>query len=342
MEKEILISVIVPVYNLEKYIVPCIHSIVSNRNVTLEQFEILVVNDGSTDSSRENVERYIVEHPDFNIRLFNQENQGVSAARNTGLENAAGRFVWFVDGDDAIVNFALHTLLEVILTYDVHCIRIGECLGGLKEDNSVIDLFENHTDKKKFQLQETWRLLEWPYKLGHINFIWKRNFLIENGLRYPVGISQNEDYCFIVSGLLKADMVYINRSYDLYVFRTLKYSASRGKYDYLRRDKYIKNKFLVLDRLLSLKEKWENEEKENLYRYYMNYYIHTIVSNCYTLKCPLSLILYSCYRLKAMKLYPIKGSLPQVSIWRKWLCNHIGVFVLACWVHRVIVCCKRF
>ena len=94
MEK---VSVIVPVYNNEKYVETCIRSICQQ---TYQNLEILVINDGSTDGSRQILER--MAEKDKRIRLTHQENAGVSAARNKGIELADGEYLTFVDGDDYV------------------------------------------------------------------------------------------------------------------------------------------------------------------------------------------------------------------------------------------------
>lgn len=94
MEK---VSVIIPIYNSEKYIEDCVESL---KNQTYKELEILLIDDGSTDSSREICKR-ICEN-DRRFKLIHQENQGVSAARNHGLEKATGKYVFFLDSDDWI------------------------------------------------------------------------------------------------------------------------------------------------------------------------------------------------------------------------------------------------
>ena len=102
MEK---ISIIVPVYNCEKYIGTCIESI---QGQTYQNLEIILVNDGSKDGSGEICRSYVVH--DARIQYIEQENQGVSAARNHGIKKATGTFVMFVDADDTITNDACEKL----------------------------------------------------------------------------------------------------------------------------------------------------------------------------------------------------------------------------------------
>ena len=102
-----LISVVVPVYNAEKYLHLCIESIITQ---TYKEIEIILINDGSTDKSGEICEKCAVN--DKRIRVIHTENQGPAAARNIGIENSIGDFIFFIDSDDTIENEAFHLLLE--------------------------------------------------------------------------------------------------------------------------------------------------------------------------------------------------------------------------------------
>lgn len=93
---DILISVIVPIYNTEQYLALCLESLV---NQNFESYELLLIDDGSTDSSGELAEDYAIRYPNL-IRTFHKENGGLSDARNYGLKYARGKFVSFVDSDD--------------------------------------------------------------------------------------------------------------------------------------------------------------------------------------------------------------------------------------------------
>lgn len=101
------VSVIVPVYNQERYLEECISSI---RRQTLAEWECLIINDGSSDSSGEIARRF--SEADSRIRYFEQENGGVSSARNLGMRRASGRYLCFVDGDDFIDEAFLKHLLD--------------------------------------------------------------------------------------------------------------------------------------------------------------------------------------------------------------------------------------
>lgn len=109
MAEQPLISVIVPVYNVGDVIGRCAESILRQ---TYHHFELLLVNDGSTDSSGVACDEY--EMRDSRIRVFHQQNAGVSAARNVGLDNARGEYIAFIDGDDFVPTFYLERLMQGI------------------------------------------------------------------------------------------------------------------------------------------------------------------------------------------------------------------------------------
>jgi len=104
---EVQISVIVPVYNVEKFLAKCINSIL---NQTEKDFEVILVNDGSKDASGEICDSYA--RQDKRIRVFHRNNEGVSVARNYGIKQAKGKYIVFVDSDDWIEEYYLECLLK--------------------------------------------------------------------------------------------------------------------------------------------------------------------------------------------------------------------------------------
>ena len=94
-ENNIKVSIIVPVYNVEKYLAQCLDSLI---NQTLKEIEIICVNDGSKDNSAKILTAYAQKY--VRIKIINQTNQGLSAARNNGISVATGEYIGFVDSDD--------------------------------------------------------------------------------------------------------------------------------------------------------------------------------------------------------------------------------------------------
>ena len=115
-----LISVIVPVYNVEEYLEECLDSI---QKQTYKNIEVILVNDGSTDGSKEICERYC--EKDSRFKLINQENQGLSEARNCGVRESTGEYIFFVDSDDVIKVDILEILIP-FMTEDVDIVGCGK------------------------------------------------------------------------------------------------------------------------------------------------------------------------------------------------------------------------
>ena len=113
-----LISVIVPVYNVEEYLEECLNSI---QHQTYTDIEVILVNDGSTDASKEICERYCQQDPRFH--LINQANKGLSGARNRGMTESKGEFITFVDSDDVIKDDMLEQLLKHMTSEEVDIVE---------------------------------------------------------------------------------------------------------------------------------------------------------------------------------------------------------------------------
>ncbi|MFS9352218.1 glycosyltransferase family 2 protein [Streptococcus mitis] len=133
-----MISVIVPVYNVEEYLEECLESI---RHQTFTDIEVILVNDGSIDSSRQICERYC--EKDNRFKLINQENQGQSVARNRGVKESIGEYIMFVDSDDVINT----SVLEVLLPYMKTDVDIVECRSSINKE----EFFLNRTSTIVFE-----------------------------------------------------------------------------------------------------------------------------------------------------------------------------------------------
>lgn len=141
--KELLISVIVPVYNVEKFLPYCMNSII---NQTYQNLEIILINDGSTDNSKHICEKYATK--DSRIKLINQENQGLSMARNAGLKQAKGEYISFIDSDDVISLEFYEQLLDLMLKTQADIVECG--LVKVKEEGIIKDNFKVKEEHSKY------------------------------------------------------------------------------------------------------------------------------------------------------------------------------------------------
>lgn len=120
--KNKLISIIVPIYNVENYLQECLESILKQ---TYKNFEVLLVDDGSTDNSANICKLYV--EKDKRFKYFFKENGGLSSARNFGISNSKGEFLSFVDSDDIISNDFLETLYNNMINNEVKLSIVGYC-----------------------------------------------------------------------------------------------------------------------------------------------------------------------------------------------------------------------
>jgi glycosyltransferase involved in cell wall biosynthesis len=122
-----LVSIIIPVYNTEKYLIECLESV---KNQSYKRIEVLLINDGSTDYSEKICKSYV--NSDIRFKYFFQENQGLSSARNLGLEMMKGDFICFIDSDDFIEFDFIETLLYACLNNNV---KVASCGRTVIENN---------------------------------------------------------------------------------------------------------------------------------------------------------------------------------------------------------------
>ncbi len=202
--KEIKVSVIIPVYNVEKYIRQCLESII---NQTLKEIEIIIVNDGTRDNSMKIVEEYIL---DERIRVINKENGGLSSARNTGILAAQGKYICFIDSDDFIEKSMLEELYNIIeeKNFDVVDSDIF-----LYDDKS----YEIKERKNKEYLKIEKGLTLWEkYNVEVWNKIYRKSFLLDNNIFFEEGII-HEDDLFSIKILSSTNKIgHINRSFYYY------------------------------------------------------------------------------------------------------------------------------
>ena len=207
------ISVILPVFNEEKYVKKAIDSVL---NQTFEDFELIVVNDGSTD----NTSSIISEFDDSRIKVINQQNRGPGASRNNALDIARGDYVMFLDSDDWYCPDALKTAYDEITSKstDISIFQIMKYDGDEYSQNSWFNLdnFPNTFEGRVFSPHECGDFL-FDISVSAAQKIFRREFLIEINARFPEGI-YFEDMPFFFYTFLKANSISIIKKH-LYVRR---------------------------------------------------------------------------------------------------------------------------
>lgn len=202
-----MVSVILPIYNKEKELEQCIKSILNQTYINLE---IILVNDGSTDSSKKICEKFL--EYDKRIKLINKENQGVELARLTGLNCATGRYITFVDPDDWISNDAIKLLVDAIkkenadVSIGKFC-RVMDRFGLIKKEINS-NLYNNKIITKN-QLMDEYYDSFYGWEEFPVN-IWAKLYkksLLDSVNYKSVGISHGEDLCFNIQVLPYANKI---------------------------------------------------------------------------------------------------------------------------------------
>ena len=194
-------SIIVPVYNAEKYLSDCLKSLIGQ---TCSDVEIICINDGSTDNSLKILQEYA--NKDSRIKIINQENQGVSIARNNGINIAQGEYLLFVDADDWISESMCEDLFNSIKASKSDIIYFNYYNCSDKQTRPINMICSNSTDFKDIIIPGLWCKA------------YKTTFIKKNNITFPTGISMAEDMIFILKTISKNPSTSYLKKY-LYYYR---------------------------------------------------------------------------------------------------------------------------
>ncbi|MGL5901924.1 MAG: glycosyltransferase family 2 protein [Cetobacterium sp.] len=253
------ISIVVPVYNVEKYLEQCLDSILAQ---TFENFEVILVNDGSTDSSEEICDRYIKLDPRF--KLYNKINGGLSDARNIGVEKSRGRYLIFIDSDDYITENYCKVLKDCIEQSDVDIVVCRM----VREIPRIENL--NHYSKNIYSREES--LIQMfrgnLYRFSAAGKMYKTDFVKK--YKFPKGMI-HEDMATTYKYFLEAkNVAYID--YVGYVYFYRENSILTKKYNAKRLDAFIHWKEIL---------ELTKDESENLLKEIYKRYLYWIVDNIF-------------------------------------------------------------
>lgn len=209
------ISVIVPVYNSEKYLKRCIDSIL---NQTYKAIELILVDDGSPDNCGKICDEYAKK--DKRVRVIHKTNAGVSAARNSGLEIASGNYATFVDSDDYIEPEMYGNMMEKVHQYNCDVVMC-DCIKDFTDHSEIYthDIRAGFYDKEQLVNEYYPHLLmmenvEYPATISNWLILFNRNKL--GNLRYVVGVRYSEDLLFGAQLVYNTDSFYYMKEQAYY------------------------------------------------------------------------------------------------------------------------------
>lgn len=264
------VSLIIPVYNVENYIEKCLNSVLKQ---TLDDIEIIIVNDGSEDSSKNIIDRYIEKHKN-RIKYFEKENGGLSSARNFGIPHATGEYIAFLDSDDYVEPETYEEMYNLAKKEDadmVECDFIWEYPNKNKEDVGVI-----YNSKK--EMIEKARVVAW-------NKLIKREIIENKKIEFPLGLRYEDveffyklvPYLNKVSFVKKCFIHYVqrensiantqnSRTKEIFIVleNVIKYYKENGFYEEYKQElEYIYVRFLLcssLKRMCKIQNKKERKQ----------------------------------------------------------------------------------
>ncbi len=218
-----LVSIIIPVYNVEKYIEKCVISLL---NQTYNNCEFIFINDGTKDDSVNIIKKF----KDDRIILIEQSNQGVSSARNAGLKKSKGKYIMFLDADDYVANDYVEYLYDLISKNDAdfaYTTNLYQSKNDIQIDKDYIEIIDG---KKSSGL-----LLSPDVVVGCYNKIYKKSIIDNNKLQFRTDLFYGEGLNFIIRMSLVSNKVAVGKRRVLY-YRKNNISSATTKYN---NEKYI-------------------------------------------------------------------------------------------------------
>ena len=268
------LSIIIPVYNVEKYIGPCLESIY-RQELAEDVFEVIIVNDASTDDSMLVVSHMMNVHPNISV-ITNNESFGPSVSRNVGMDNAIGDYVLFIDSDDMLMDKGLSVLLHKAIDTNADMIvadyvRLKDEEIGYNYDSLLTDTHDIDKTGLDYYVED--------YDPGTGSFIWrilyKRFFLNENCIRLVPGVYY-EDIPFLQECYLKAQRVIgVHLLYYIYRIRPRSCTYSFTMKNAMDYNTAIANTWNLL-MLEGLPKKVRRQIRKNIFLFF-NYAVDCII-----------------------------------------------------------------
>lgn len=214
--KSLKLSIIIPVFNVEKYVGACIESLYK-QGISEDEFEIILINDGSTDNSLGIIQEYEKQHT--NITTISQKNQGLSATRNKGIKAAKGEYILFVDSDDLIIDNTLKGMLHIATQNQVDILKGDYVKANNQEFENGIEIAnQNSYTPSTIKTGEQGFIEDYNPMYSYVwQFLFKRSFIIDNNLFFLEG-KYFEDVAYTIEAYLKAK-TFMSIPLQFYVYR---------------------------------------------------------------------------------------------------------------------------
>lgn len=234
-----LISIIIPCYNSEKFISKTLDMLISQD---LENCEVIVVNDGSTDNTAQIVQQYVINNS--KIHLINKENEGVSVARNIGIDNASGEYIYFLDSDDSLADNTLFFFKKQLFEHpslDIYAFGYITRTNGVTKKTYICSTY-NDCVMDKAVLTKQYFTKKLPIHI--CSGLYKKSFIIEKQISFTPGVRIGEDVEFILKAILQAQSLFYN-SRICFLYQIRNDSTMQGYKTYKNVNSWLTNKMII-------------------------------------------------------------------------------------------------
>lgn len=272
------ISLIIPVYNVEKYLEQCLDSVAGQS----EPFdEVILVNDGSTDNSRQICERYVEKYSCFS--LVDQQNKGLSAARNHGLCKAKSDYIMFLDSDDFICDNTVEILKKILSEKELDAVYFdSEVFFDGYEQKKYKDIEDRGYMQFDNIVMSGWEYFGRSYPRAYMIPVWaavyKKDIIISNNIQFPDGIYYEDNY-FTFLFLNNADnTMHISRQFHKRRYRTE--SIITSMYSERKFKDYIKCVYLIWNYIKDLDCRQLHEKRILLQQFVSDHYDSILNNYC--------------------------------------------------------------
>lgn len=260
------VSIIIPIYNVEPYIKDCLHSVI---NQTYQNIEIILIDDCGTDNSMIIATEFINQYIDkFKIIIVHHsKNSGLSAARNTGILNATGEYIYFLDSDDTLPNNAIEKLISIALINN----GLDFVIGGVKTYGDKVYTYPLHSKpyiNNNKEIMKDYFLFKW--NVMACNKLIKKEFLVRNNIKFLEGF-YHEDMDFSFKLAIHANQMAC--CYDI----TYNYLIRKNSITTYKKEKNYNDYFSIITSNINL---FKKKSGNQLGTYISNYLIENLYILC--------------------------------------------------------------
>lgn len=262
------VSIIVPVYNVEKYIEKCLKSLISQ---SYKNIEIILIDDGSKDNSGKICDEY--KRKDSRIKVVHKENAGVSEARNSGLQEATGEYICFVDADDFVMNDYIEYMYELIVNNSSDIAICTKMFSNFDEKQTSYEVIETLNGENTII-----RILNYRIPIGVYSKIFKKDLINDNKIRFFKDIYMGEGFNFNVSCFQRAKKVMIS-NHKVYYYRRDNNTSATTKFSIKKCENSLYAMEVMNDNLIIRTERVINSLEYAIWRTYSDAFDYMCLGN---------------------------------------------------------------